>query len=395
MKIGTIPRKETPTKHAALLPLELDESEPSGKIVTHVLRVTPNDDQSKTYKTNVLVLTGAEDVRTIIGHPKEVKRILTGLNATTIQEKITISRTLLDGNALTQFNQQIDLVCQFRMGQRITNAATEAERAAIRTAGIHANENYHADDINVYLNGMVLKLVPAKALAKVKRHLRRHCRKPAEMTIRQYYQNLFRINQQEIPCLPPFEPAQSFRDDEFIDILLFGTPQSWAREMDRQGFDPMMKTPEDVVAFMEQIEATEAFEKTSTKAEDKKKAAKKKAPSNKGTKKELKYCEVHGECGHSTDECRVAKRSKNGNGNQKGKGNFGNKEWKRKSDEDTSNSKKELALLIKKTIKKELASVDKKRKSKDDDDDIDGFLAESLDGALSGFDYDEMDSISV
>ena len=51
--------------------------------------------------------------------------------------------------------------------------------------------------------------------------------------------------------------------------------------------------------------------------------------------------------------------------------------------------------MIKKTIKKELASVDKKRKSKDDDDDIDGFLAESLDGALSGFDYDEMDSISV
>ena len=83
------------------------------------------------------------------------------------------------------------------------------------------------------------------------------------MGIREYYQNLFRINSQEIPALPPFAANQAFRDDEFVDIILFGTPTSWAREMDRQGFDPMDNTAEEVVAFMEQLESAEVHDKGS------------------------------------------------------------------------------------------------------------------------------------
>jgi hypothetical protein len=90
------------------------------------------------------------------------------------------------------------------------------------------------------------------------------------MSVRQYFQNLYRINNQEIPNLPPFGAPQNFREDKFIDIILYGTPGSWAREMERQGFYPTDHTTEEVVAFMEQLESAESHDKAATKVEAKK-----------------------------------------------------------------------------------------------------------------------------
>jgi hypothetical protein len=114
------------------------------------------------------------------------------------------------------------------MQNRVLEAADDAAAQAIMDAGWDQADNYHNDDWEGYCRGMVEKLVPSGALAKVKRHLCRHCRKPVEMSVRQYYQNLYRINNQEIPNLPPFGALQNFREDEFIDIILYGTPGSWA-----------------------------------------------------------------------------------------------------------------------------------------------------------------------
>jgi len=72
--------------------------------------------------------------------------------------------------------------------------------------------------------------------------------------------NIVRINSgsEEIPCLPPhFAETRSLAEDEIVDILLCGTPKSWQREMDRQGFDPLTQTPMHVVAFVEWIETAE------------------------------------------------------------------------------------------------------------------------------------------
>ena len=83
----------------------------------------------------------------------------------------------------------------------------------------------------------------------------------------------------------------------------------------------------------------------------------------------------------------------------KKEGKYHNKTWTRKADEVTSKSKKELAALLAKTVKdgvkKELASIGKKRKSKSDDDEQECALVEMFDKNLDGFNYDEMDSMSV
>ena len=91
MKVGNIPRKETPTKQPPILSLTIeidDEEKPKGKTVSHSLRVNPTDADSNTYKSSILVLDGTEDVRTIINHPTEINRVLTGLNATQIGNKL-------------------------------------------------------------------------------------------------------------------------------------------------------------------------------------------------------------------------------------------------------------------------------------------------------------------
>ena len=254
---------------------------------------------------------------------------------------------------------------------------------------------------------MMTMLLPNKILQRVKRYLRREARKPVDMTVREYLMHILRINAMEIPRLPPnFNAAQALSNDELIDILLFGTPKSWQREMDRQGFDPLASTPADVVDFMERIEMSEDFDsdkKTTTFAQGKGKG-KKKASYAKGSSdaEGSKHCMLHGNNNtHDTSECKTlmaqAKKLKSNNGaNQKGKG--GNKSWKNKAKDETNDSKKELAALIKKAtevIKKgELNAIEpvKKRKVKWPSEEEE--LC-ALDAELKDFNYEDMDKMDM
>ncbi|GAH40877.1 unnamed protein product, partial [marine sediment metagenome] len=112
-----------------------DEETSKGKTVTHSLRVNPADPDSNTYKTSILVLDGTEDVRTIIKHPSEINRVLVGLNVTTITNKLRVARTLLTGNALTQFNATVQRLAETRMQNRMLEAPDDAAGEAMIDAG--------------------------------------------------------------------------------------------------------------------------------------------------------------------------------------------------------------------------------------------------------------------
>ena len=119
------------------------------------------------------------------------------------------------------------------------------------------------------------------------------------MKVKIYLQHLLRINNGELNNLPPFIPDQQLAMDELLDILLFGTPKSWQREMDRQGFDPMEHTLSEVVDFMEQIEAAEDFDnkpnndKSKGKSKDKGKGNFPKASNGNG--RDRPFCVYHGQ----------------------------------------------------------------------------------------------------
>jgi len=269
----------------------------------------------------------------------------------------------------------------------------------------HLSENYGPDVVKDSLNEVVKNLLPNKTLQRVKRYLRREAGKPLDMGVKQYIMHVYRINTKEIACCPPaFNKTQCLTPNEIIDILLFGTPKSWQREMDRQGFDPLAKTVTEVVEFMERIETSEDFDGNRKVAAMTKKGNNKTKAHDKGSSGAdgSKHCMLHGNNNtHDTSECKPlmaqAKKLKGNNrANQKGKG--GNKSWKNKAKDKTNNSKKELAALIKKAtevIKKgELNAIEpvKKRKVKwpSEEEELCALGAE-----LKDFNYKDLDKMDL
>jgi len=125
---------------------------------------------------------------------------------------------------------------------------------------------------------MMTGCLPNKVLQRVKRYLRRKARKPFDMNVKSYCINITRVNSEEILKLPPkFDETQSLAEDKIVDILLYGTPKSWQKEMDHQGFDPLGHAPMEVISFMERIDASEEFDSDKKTTEV--------ATSNKGKKK--------------------------------------------------------------------------------------------------------------
>ena len=365
--------------------------------VSYELRSSPANNDSPKYKVLVRVLKGGESPRASIKWRQDVDKVITGLNITTYTNKKAIAETLMNPATKATFGAALTVQAQAAYQVALEGAA----RAAVEANGV---DHYrHVDHITVALNTVLASILPAKILARVKRSLRREMRKPIGMKVRAYYNNLVRINLEEVVRLPPFDPAQSLSDDELIDIILYGTPKSWEREMDRQGFDPMVKTLPDVVDFLEQIENAEAFDAQNSKVESKKKSSSSNGNSKSKDKdsKGSKYCLVHGNCSHTSEECTVLQREAkklkedhSSSSNGKSNGNYSNKTWKRNANEASAQTKNDLKALVKRqvcmTVKELKAADKKKRKSSDDDSSLEANAVE-----LEDFNYNDISNLSL
>jgi len=226
-----------------------------------------------------------ETPREILEWCRNVDRALTGLdlNANGLSS-YNMYKQFMRGSALSSFIAKAGSILVTKKAKAIATdeqardnypVATDAGhviadfnalRAAVVTANRcnpldHLTEAYGPQVVKDSLNKVVKNLLPNKTLQRVKRYLRREARKPLDMGVKQYIMHIYRINTKEIAhCPPTFDNAQCLTPDEIIDILLFGTPKSWQREMDRQGFDPLAKTVTEVVEFMEHIEMSEDFD---------------------------------------------------------------------------------------------------------------------------------------
>ncbi len=266
----------------------------------------------------------------------------------------------------------------------------------------------HIGDVPLALTQTIAGDLPCKCLQKVKRYLRRECRKPIDMKAREYVNALVRINDEELPHIPPGAPGQQLSADEILDIILYGTPKSWRTEMDRQGFKPMDAPTNEVVDFMERIEETEVDSKHEKKPSSNSNGNKKPAAKDWKTKdwkaqgKGDKYCSLHGKGSHTTEECHTIqnKRFKNDRNNNPGyqKKAYGNKTWTKNADDGKRESKKELNAIVKKAIakgvRKELNSIQAKRKTDDSsDEDVAIHMLEAFD--LKDFNYADMENLKI
>ena len=179
--------------------------------------------------------------------------------------------------------------------------------------------------------------------------------------------------------------------------------------MDHQGFDPIIKTPAQVVDFLENIEMSEDFDhdKLTKSAKDDNKKNKKQKHSNSNNDNKGgggKFCLIHGKCGHTSNDCTklqdLAKKGKP-SGSDKDKGSK-NKSWTRKADDNKKKTKNELNALVQKAVQKEVNNMNKKRKSDDEDDDDLYAIERELNAVdLNGFNIEDLkksmvdDEISV
>ncbi len=373
-----------------LVPVE-EESLTKDNSVTIEISTNPGTAGAAKVKLSVRILSGRESIRSAITWKADVEKAVKGLNinaADQIGLRYDFCQSVLKDSALAAFNNKkndlADLALEAAIDAAVANlgaGATQAQReAAIATERNRGRAHfYDAAHFDLALKSVIDMICPKGALANIKRALRRETRKPISMSLREYYQHLTRINYDELPLLPPFEADQGLSTDELIDIIIFGCPKSWSKEMEKQGFDPLTKSLIQVVDFLERIEATE--DRPEPKSSGSKDSGKKKA---KGSSKNdssggSKYCSLHGKGSHTTDECRTI-QAKIKDLKSDESGGSKNKTWSRKADDEKKKSQKEFNSFVKKMVKKELnaMSSSKKRKAEANNIEVDD----------SGIDFD-------
>jgi hypothetical protein len=410
MKV-VVPKSYDGGVRTPVLPLIVDETldQPKNEdLRSFKLRTVPADANSAKYEAKIRIIHGDEHLRTVIKWTKDVQRVLTGLAIADIANKHTIVKELLRGTALTMYKSSREqfLISARNQSANTVYAATVGDAAAKKTAAdvemAKSLEDFDNDNCLKYaLRGVIDRAAPKKAKLKIKRYLRREVRKPADMKVRDYYSNIIRMNNEELPELYPYDRALA--NDEIVDILLWGVPRSWIRQMDLQGKDPDEMTAVQVVQFFEQIEESEDFIPDSKSGNNKGNGKKSKSNGKDNNGKTKKVCMIHGECGHTTDECRtvqskVNKRSRT-NDDKDDKRPSKNKTWSRKADDNKKKAKNDLNAIIQEAVQKEVNALTEagilKRKSdsesSDSEPDSDGEEMNCVEQRMKKVDIDAID----
>ena len=185
------------------------------------------------------ILQGDEDLRSKLTWAKNCKDMLTGLAVNDTGPAMTLLSSVMSTTCCGCLTLSIDVSAQVRKEAAIKTAVDANGENAENEAKAKTREEYWTiNNVKNAILQVVRENLPCKCSQKVKRHLRRNCQKPFDMKVRIYASHLQRINREELPQIPPVSEDNLLSTDEIIDILLFGTPKAWQREMDRQGFDP-------------------------------------------------------------------------------------------------------------------------------------------------------------
>lgn len=396
----------------AILPLveEPLRKLPKEKYASFKIRTDPADPNSSTYDVYVPYVDESSTLREIFHVRRELLRIRDGNAINTATGYYQLGLAIFRGRSLTCFTQGVEAHRQIlqsaadarsvrdentRLGAG--NEMDAATELAWRNDPAHCpRQDYTTVSCDHGIHMVIDAACPHATLERVKRYLRRQCRKPLDMKVRTYALRLNYINDNELPLLPPrFSARQSLTQNELIEILTYGLPKSWTRKAIENSFDPLNgHTMTTVVSFFEAIEAADEYSPAPEKAI----AASSSSSSKKKAKKEgkkksydsSKKCPIHGP-GHSAEECRTLKtmveKEKSSNSYSK------NKTWTRKAEDAKKKTSKDLAAVLKKVVRKELNVASKKRKESSDEESVNHASDDSEDEKsvnMADVDFDDL-----
>ena len=383
MKISN-PKSFTPSnKESPPLPLVPDEDEEYNEerdkmnTVSFKLRTSPADANSSLYSFRVMKVDGTQSVRQHLKWIMAVRKVHKGLNMQDHNEIHELNTELLSGEALSSYQVGVDAA----QLQILTALQIVARDGVVRD--VNHTDDQHLDaqaqavravplppvttvSIDLGYGTLMKGVAPYKALEKQKRYMRRKMRKPSDMRTRTYIAHIHKMNMEELPLLPPIKENQSLPMEEIKDIIIYGLPKSWTRKMDEFDFDPYGGSMNEVINFCERMESAEEHDKVAKPVKQEgHKSAKKAKPSNYRSQDKLnggKWCDFHENNTHNTKDCFTVRKLKKEH-DAGGKPAYKNKTWKRKSDDASSYSKKELSAIAAKAGKKAIKEAKEKKKS--------------------------------
>ena len=256
-----------------------------GKYITLKLRANPSDEGSATYEMQMRFFdTGScEEWLLFLNN---LEKVFIGQNITAGPQKFAMARRLLKGGTLAAFNRHAN-------GQTETNA------------------NY-----TVVIRQTTEYVFPNNALYLQMQYMRRQMRKPLSMKIREYEARVQELVAY-LPQFPPFAANQTLSQQELVEYIHAGIPNSWKKEMVKQGFNPFLHDANVFVEFCERQELTEEKpepkanakkpDEDSSKGKNKQSGSKRKGGGNPGAKSG-KFCELHQTDTHNTADCYAVKQ---------------------------------------------------------------------------------------
>ena len=157
---------------APLLPLvpnaKLDELTKENTISV-LLQAMPNNNASSTYKVAVCILTGSKSVCVLIHWKNDVLKVLHGLNITTTSAMVTMTETMLCDTSLSLFQTNLVTLARPFYQVALDAATNDATHDVISNHGVL--HNVAPEHIEAYLNAIIDRLVPKKALQCIKHYL--------------------------------------------------------------------------------------------------------------------------------------------------------------------------------------------------------------------------------
>lgn len=303
-----------------------DPDKVKGRYEKMKLRTNPTSNTSPTYELDI-VYFGTGSPEEWLQFRKNLEKVIVGQNLAAGPAKFALARRVLIGDALATFEASA-------IGRNETN-----------------------DSFTACMNELTAHIFPARALQLQKRFMRRYLRKPKDTSIRKHVARAVELNGY-LPFFP--EPRAGVAptkldDDELLDILEFGCPNAWQKQMLLQNFDPMEHSIQEFVQFCERVELTEEPLQEPTEKKNKKK---RRAESGNGKKR----CMLHGEdCGHTTDECRTMKAQ-----TKRMKATYESQHPEKKK---AYKQKQEIHALVMEAVEKAFKAGNKKTEKNDSDED--------------------------
>lgn len=293
MKVVVAQERRVPMEPPIALERPVKKELEKGDYLTYKLRNDPADPQSPAYELTIPYFRDGTPEQ-FLRFRKNLLKVFAGQNVTDGPGMFTIGRRLMDGDALSHFEN-------FVTAEALTQTVNNFNRA---------------------MEAVAKHVFPAQAAKLQKRYMRRFVRKPLGMTSRMFVARVQEINNY-LPYFPsqaPGEPIQKLDDDEIIDLMEFGVPRSWQKKMEEHNFDSTNTTIGEFLSFCERMERIEIMDhKAAGKPEQGVRASKndfnrkRKAGSGDVVRKPREerqyYCLYHGtNHTHATDDCYLVKK---------------------------------------------------------------------------------------